>query len=64
MTDRIESISVIRQEISKIIGNLIVDLLLMLKREVSLLTAWSNGQQTCRWSNGQVTGQPALTNNN
>ena len=51
MTDRIESISVIRQEISKIIGNLIVDLLLMLKREVSLLTA---GQMVNRLAAGQM----------
>ena len=46
MTDRKESITVIRQEIGEIIGNLIVDLLSVPQGEQSLFTHWSNGQQS------------------
>ena len=57
MTSRMESITVIRQEIREIIGNLIVDLPSMLKRKVSLLTT---GQMVSRllplvkWSTDQL----------
>ena len=46
MTDRKESITVIRQEIGEIIGNLIVDLLSVPQGVLSLFTHWSNGQQS------------------
>ena len=45
MTDSKESITVIRQEIVEIIGNLIVNLLSSPQGKLPLFTDWSNGQQ-------------------
>lgn len=59
MTDSIESITVIRQEIREIIGNLIVDLLVIPWGGFSLFTCWSNGQQSL--AAGEVVGQPDIT---